>query len=183
MCVFTAHLINSGKRSMLLLLCTKQCMGFSTCYDCSLSNSGCSLSCAFKAHLVSSGWISICCDCCFTKQWMWFSTCCQYSLSKKWVWLYVCFHSTLNKQWKAFHMLLLLCTKQCMGFSTCCHCSLSNISRCSFSCAVKAHLVSSGWFPISCHCCFTKQWMWFSTCCQCPSRKQWMVFHLVTVVN
>ena len=83
MCVFTAHLINSGKRSMLLLLCTKQCMGFSTCYDCSLSNSGCSLSCAFKAHLVSSGWISICCDCCFTKQWMWFSTCCQYSLSQK----------------------------------------------------------------------------------------------------
>ena len=90
------------------------------------------------------------------------------SLKKQWIWFSAYFHSTLNKQWKMFHMLSLLCTKQCMGFSTCCHCSLSNISRCSFSCAVKAHLVRSGWISICCHCCFTKQWMWFSTCCQCP---------------
>ena len=65
----------------------------------------------------------------------------------------------------------LLCTEQCMGFSTCCHCSLSNISGCSFSCVFKAHLVSSGWISICCHCCFTKQWMWFSTCCHCPLSK------------
>ena len=102
---------------------------------------------------------------------MWFSTCCHYPLSKKWIWVSVCFHSTLNKQWKVFHMLSLLCTKQCMGFSTCCHCSLSNISGCSFSCVFKAHLVSSGWISICCHCCFTKQWMWFSTCCHCPLSK------------
>ena len=92
-------------------------------------------------------------------------------LSLKKVGLALCVFSQHNKQWKAFHMLLLLCTKQCMGFSTCCHCSLSNISRCSFSCAVKAHLVSSGWISICCHCSFTKQWMWFSTCCHCTLSK------------
>ena len=169
---------------MLSLLFAKQQMWFFTCCHSSISkNNGCYFPCVVTANLISSRWISICCHYCFTKQWMWFSICCHYPLSKKQIWFSVCFHSTLNKQWKVFHMLSLLCTKQCMGFSTCCHCYLSNISRCSFSCAVKAHLVSSGWIPTCCHCCFTKQWMWFSTCCQCPSRKQWMVFHLVTVVN
>ena len=90
---------------------------------------------------------------------------------KKWTWFSVCFHSTLNKQWKVLHMLSLLCTKQCMGFSTQCHCSLSNISGWSFSYAFKAHLLSTVWIFISCHCCFTKQWMWFSTCCHCPLSK------------
>ena len=135
-------------------------MGFSTYCHCSLSNiRGGNFSCTFKAHLVSSGWISICCHCCFTKHWMWFSTCCRYPLSKKWIWFSVSFYSTLNKQWKVFHMFSLLCTKQCMGFFTCCHCSLSNISGYSFSCPVKAHLVSTGWISICCHCCFTKQWI------------------------
>ena len=126
--------------------------------------------------------ISICCHCCFTKQWMWFSTCCHYPLSKKQIWFSVCFHSTLNKQWKVFHMLSLLCTKQCMGFSTCCHCSLSNINGCSFSCAFKAHSLSTGWISICYHCCSTKQWMRFSTC-HYPLKKQQMMFHRVTVVN
>ena len=83
----------------------------------------------------------------------------------------MCFHSTLNKQWKVFHMFSLLCTKQYIGFSTCCHCSLSNINGCSFSCAFKAHLLSTGWISICYYCCFTKQWMWFSTCCHCPPSK------------
>ena len=93
------------------------------------------------------------------------------SLKKQRIWFSVCFHSTLNKQWKVLHMLSLLCAKQCMGYSTCCHCSLSNISGCSSSCALKAHLLSTGWISICCHCCFTRQWMWFSTWYNCPFSK------------
>ena len=33
-------------------------------------------------YLLSTGWISTCCYCCFTKQWMWFSTCCHCPPSK-----------------------------------------------------------------------------------------------------
>ena len=98
---------------------------------------------------------------------------------KKWTWFSVCFHSTLNKQWKVLHMLSLLCTKQCMGFSTQCHCSLSNISGWSFSYAFKAHLLSTVWIFIYCHCCFTKQWMWFSTCCHCPLSKSSGWFYIL----
>ena len=36
-----------------------------------------------------------------------------------------------------------------------------------FSCVVTAHLISSGWISICCHCCFTNQWMWFSICLNC----------------
>ena len=36
-----------------------------------------------------------------------------------------------------------------------------------FSCVVTAHLISSGWISICCHCCFTNQWMWFSICLDC----------------
>ena len=104
-CVLTAHLISSGwiPLRMLSLLFTKQQMWFFTCCHCSISkNNGCYFPCVVTAHLISSRWISICCHCCFTKQWMWFSTCCHYPLSKKQIWFSVCFHSTLNKQRRVF---------------------------------------------------------------------------------
>ena len=151
---------------MLSLLCTKQCMGFSTCCHCSLSSiSGCSFSCTFKAHLLSMDGFPYVVT--------------AASLSSGYGFPHVV--TALSKSSGWFFILSLKWTKQCMGFSTCCHCSLSNISGYSFSCPVKAHLVSTGWISICCHCCFTKQWIWFSTM---PSlKKQWMVFHLVTVAN
>ena len=121
-------------------------MGFSTCCHFSISNiSGCSFCCAFKAHLLSTGWISISCHCCFTKQWMWFSTCCHYPLSK-------------SSGFGFPHIVTALSQKAVDGFPSC-HCSelssgwgfphvvtalFQNISGCSFSCVFKAHLVNSG---------------------------------------
>ena len=91
----------------------EQWMWFSKCFHSSLSKTnGCGLPCVLTAHLISSGWNSICCHCCFTMQWMRFATCCYCRKP--------C-HCLLNKDWMIFNMLSLLCTKHCMWFSTCCH--------------------------------------------------------------
>ena len=82
------------------------------------------------AHLISSGWISICCHYCFTMHCMWFSTCCHCPLSKsngfgfscvviahilsllsfknQWLQFSLYCHYILSRQWMFFHMLSLL---------------------------------------------------------------------------
>ena len=132
-------------------------MAFSTCCHSSLSNIiGCSFSCAFKAHLLSTGWISICYYCCFTKQWMRFSTCCHCPLSKNSLFgsRFIFTVHVISSGW----------------FQLCFHCVPSDISGPSFSCYVRALSLSTGWISICCQCCSTKQWMRFSTC-HCPLSK------------
>ena len=86
--------------------------------------------CVVTAHSISSGWISICCHCCFTMHCMWFSTCC---------------HSPLSKS---------------NGFC--------------FPCVVIAHMLSL--------LSFKNQWMQFSLCCHCILSRQWMVFHMSSLL-
>ena len=86
--------------------------------------------CFVAAYLISSGWISICCHCCFIMHCMWFSTCCHCPLSKSngfgfpwvviahmlsllsfknhWLQFSLCCHCILSRQWMVFHMLFLL---------------------------------------------------------------------------
>ena len=97
---------------ILSLLRTNQCMGFSTCCHSSFSNiSGCTFSCAFKAHSVGPGWISISRHCCFNKQWISFSTCCHCPLEKAVDGFPSCHYSELTSVW-VFDILSLLSFKR-----------------------------------------------------------------------
>ena len=130
-------------------------MWFSTCCRYSLSKSnGYCFPCIVTSHLISSGWISICCSCCFTRQWICFSHVVTALFRAEMdVFFFVCSHITFSKQWMNFHMLSLLFHLAVDVVSTCCHSSLR------------------------------KQWCWFSMCFQCTLNKQWMIFHLTTKVN
>ena len=104
LCVLTAHLISSGWISLCCHCCfTMLWLWFSTCchyllskkavdlvfcmlslHTCclySLRNQWMQLCLCCTAYLVSSGWISTSCPCCFTSQWIWFSMFCHYTLS------------------------------------------------------------------------------------------------------
>ena len=100
--VFTAHLINSGRCSVCCHCCALSSVwGFPHVVTALFQTSMDAVFLVLSRHiyLLSTGWISTCYYCCFTKQWMWFSTCCHCPPSKNWVWFSVCFHCTLNKQW------------------------------------------------------------------------------------
>ena len=104
---------------------------------------------AVKAHLVSSGWISTCCHCCFTKQWMLFFPSCHCSLSKN---NGCCFLCILTSHLRGSRWIFICChccfTKQWMCFSTCCQWSLSKSSGFGFLYVFIAHLISSGWISM-----------------------------------
>ena len=125
--------------------------------SCSLSEiSGCNFPCAVKAHLASSGWISICCHWFFTKQYIWLSTSCQCSLSKNNECCFPCVvtsNLTFNRQWMIFICCHCCFTKQCVWFSTCCRYILSKSSGFGFLRVFTAHLINSGRCSICCHCC------------------------------
>ena len=156
--------------------------------------------CVVTGYLISKGCILICCNCCFTKQWVWFSTychcslsndnrscfpcvdiahlissgwisiCCQCCFTIKWTWLPTCCQCHLSKS-SGFGFPLL-------SLHTSCH--LKN-QRCSFSLCCYC-IFSKHWeiFNIWCPCCFTSWCMWFSLFyhyCLSESNRFFLCYH------
>ena len=83
--------------NMLSLFCKKQCMWFSTLLLLSFKDQRILFSMCCIGHLISSWWISICCDCCFNKQWMWFLHMLSLvSFNEQWLKFSMCSHSMFN---------------------------------------------------------------------------------------
>ena len=99
--------------------------------------------------LICNGWIFICCNHCFTMQWMCSSTCCHWSLSKN---NGYCFLSVVTEHLISSRWISICCyccfTMEWMWFFICCHCSLSKNNGCCL-------------FSLCCHRIFNKQRMYF----------------------
>ena len=78
--------------------------------------------CIVIGHLISSECISICCHCCFNKQWMWFSTGCHCSISKNNGCIFTCVLTAhlISSRWTSIccHCCFIM---QWMWFATCFH--------------------------------------------------------------
>ena len=159
-------------------------------------------SCIVTAHLISSGLIFMCCQCCFTNQRIWIYTCLECCLSRSRGFSLPCVATAylLSSGWIPNYVVTSLFRKAVMLFSIGCHCTFNwqlmcfhkywwcchssplNSSGCNFPCVVTTLLISSGCISIFCQCYFTKQLMWFPTfcqcclCCHCTFHKQWLWF-------
>ena len=111
----------------------KQLIWFSACCHCLLSKSG--FSCVVTARLINSGWISICCQCCFINQWIWFTTC-----------LECCFSRSRGCDLPCV-VTAYLWSSGCIPI--CCYWSLPKSSGFCFQYAVTTHLISIGGISIN----------------------------------
>ena len=91
-CAATNYLVSSGcisRNASTAVLLSSECR-FLHVVTVLFQKSVDGFSCVVTAHSISSGWISICCQCCYhyvslyvvTNQWIWFSTYLDWSLSK-----------------------------------------------------------------------------------------------------